>query len=71
MEDGAAEFVLGVPVAPQLALPLGLPLEELLLVGLLFAELLFAELPQPDSSANVRLAPKMKNKRFEERKGPM
>jgi hypothetical protein len=71
MEDGAAEFVLGVPVAPQLALPLGLPLEELLLVGLLFAGLLFAELPQPDSSANVKPAPKIKNRRFEERKWPM
>jgi hypothetical protein len=65
MEDGAAEFVLGVPVAPQLALPLGFPLEELLLVGLLFP------LPQPDSNANVKLAPKMKNKRFDTRKGPM
>ena len=66
MEDGAAEFALGVPVAPQLALPLGLPLEELLLVGLLFPEL-----PQPDSNANVRLAPKIKNRRFDTRKGPM
>jgi hypothetical protein len=66
MEDGAAEFVLGVPVAPQLALPLGFPLEELLLVGLLFPEL-----PHPDSNANVRLAPKIKNRRFEERKEPM
>jgi hypothetical protein len=66
MEDGAAEFVLGVLVAPQLALPLGLPLEELLLVGLLFPEL-----PHPASSANVKLAPKMKNKRFGTRRGPM
>jgi hypothetical protein len=66
MEDGAAEFVLGLPAAPQLALPLGLPLEELLLVGLLFPEL-----PQPDSNANVKPAPKIKNRRFEERKGPM
>ena len=57
MEDGEAEVVLGVPVAPQLAL---------LLVGLLFPEL-----PQPDSNANVKLAPKMKNKRFGTRRGPM
>jgi hypothetical protein len=71
MEDGEAELVLGVPVAPQLALPLGFPLEELLLVGLLFAGLLFAELPHPERSANVRLAPKMKNKRFDTRRGPM
>ena len=66
MEDGEAEFVPGLPAAPQLALPLGFPLEELLFVGLLFPEL-----PQPDSSANVRLAPKIKNRTFEERKGPM
>jgi hypothetical protein len=66
MEDGAAEFVLRVPVAPQLALLFGLPLEELLFVGLLFPEL-----PQPDSNANIKLAPKIKNKRFEERKWPM
>jgi hypothetical protein len=66
MEDGAAEFVPGLPAAPQLALTFGFPLEELLVVGLLFPEL-----PQPDSNANVRLAPKIKNKRFEERKGPM
>jgi hypothetical protein len=66
MEDGAAEFVPGVPVAPQLALLFGLPLEELLFVGLLFPEL-----PHPDSKANVKLAPKIKNKRFEERKWPM
>jgi hypothetical protein len=66
MEDGAAEFVPGVPVAPQLALLFGLPLEELLFVGLLFPEL-----PQPDSNANIKLAPKIKNKRFEERKWPM
>ena len=66
MEDGEAEFVLGLPVAPQLALTFGFPLEELLLVVLLFPEL-----PHPGSSANVKLAPKIKKKIFGLRRGPM
>ena len=66
MEDGEAEFVLGLPVAPQLALTFGFPLEELLLVMLLFPEL-----PHPDSNANVKLAPKIKKKIFGMRRGPM
>jgi hypothetical protein len=66
MEDAEAEFVLGLPVAPQPALPLGFPLEELLLVGLVFAEM-----PHPDSSANVKFAPKIKKKIFGMRRGPI
>jgi hypothetical protein len=71
MEDAEAEFVLGLPVAPQPALPLGFPLEELLLLGLPFVGLVFAEMPHPDSSANVKLAPKIKKKIFGMRRGPI
>jgi len=71
MVDAEAEFVLGLPVAPQLALTFGFPLEELLLVGLPFVGLVFAEMPHPDSSANVKLAPKIKKNIFGMRRGPI